>query len=64
MVMQYYPFLLMFVVFDVVSMFLFAWWIAFTKIPMSASLPILLFLFLLGAPLVYALQLALRRENW
>jgi NADH-quinone oxidoreductase subunit A len=64
LVMQYYPFLLMFVVFDVVSMFLFAWGIAFTKIPMSSSLPILLFLFLLGAPLVYALQLALRRENW
>lgn len=54
----------MFVVFDVVSMFLFAWGIAFTKMPMSSSLPVLLFLFLLGAPLAYALQLALRRENW
>ena len=64
LVMQYYPYLLMFVVFDVVSMFLFAWGISFTKIPLYGSFPILLFLFLLAAPLGYALHLALRRENW
>ena len=62
--MQYYPFVLMFVVFDVVGMFLFAWGISFTKIPISSSLMVLLFLLLLGAPLGYALRLALRRENW
>jgi NADH-quinone oxidoreductase subunit A len=62
--MQYYPFVLMFVVFDVVGMFLFAWGISFTKIPLSSSLMVVLFLVLLGAPLVYALRLALRRENW
>ena len=64
LVMQYYPYLLMFVVFDVVGMFLFAWGMSFTKIPLYASLPVLLFLFLLAAPLGYALHLALRRENW
>lgn len=64
LVMQYYPYLLMFVVFDVVSMFLFAWGISFEKAPLYGSFPVLLFLFLLAAPLGYALRLALRRENW
>ncbi len=64
LVMQYYPYLLMFVVFDVVGMFLFAWGMSYSRIPLSGSLLVLLFLFLLGAPLVYALQLALKRENW
>ena len=64
LVMQYYPYLLMFVVFDVAAMFLFAWGVSFTKIPLSASLLLVLFLLLLGAPLGYALQLALRKENW
>jgi NADH-quinone oxidoreductase subunit A len=62
--MQYYPYVLMFVVFDVVGMFLFAWGISFTQIPIGSSLMVLLFLLLLGAPLGYALRLALRRENW
>jgi NADH-quinone oxidoreductase subunit A len=63
-VMQYYPYLLMFVVFDVVGMFLFAWGISFATIPTSESLLVLLFLVLLGAPLAYALRLAFRREIW
>ena len=63
-VMQYYPYLLMFVVFDVVGMFLFAWGMSIANIPASGSLLVLLFLFLLGAPLGYALKMALRRENW
>lgn len=62
--MQYYPYLLMFVVFDVVGMFLFAWGISYAKIPYTGSFLVLLFLFLLGAPLGYALHLALRREFW
>jgi NADH-quinone oxidoreductase subunit A len=64
LVMQYYPYLLMFVVFDVVGMFLFAWGISFTSIPLSESIYVLLFVVLLGAPLGYALQLAKHRENW
>jgi len=54
----------MFVVFDVVGMFLFAWGISFRAIPAADSLMVLLFLILLGAPLGFALRLALRRENW
>lgn len=64
LVMQYYPYLLMFVVFDVVGMFLFAWGISFRRMPFNASVLIVLFIVLLGAPLAYALQLALNRENW
>jgi NADH-quinone oxidoreductase subunit A len=64
LVMQYYPFLLMFVVFDVVGMFLFAWGISIRETPLSGSLLVLLFLVLIGAPLGYALHLALHRENW
>jgi len=63
-VMQYYPYLLMFVVFDVVGMFLFAWGMSFADIPAADSFFVLLFLFLLGAPLGYALKMALNRENW
>jgi len=64
LVMQYYPYLLMFVVFDVVGMFLFAWGISFNAIPLSESIYVVLFVVLLGAPLGYALHLALHRENW
>jgi len=64
LVMQYYPYLLMFVVFDVVGMFLFAWGISFTQVPKEASAFVILFIVLLGAPLAYALKLALNRENW
>jgi NADH-quinone oxidoreductase subunit A len=64
LVMQYYPYLLMFVVFDVVAMFLFAWGISFTKMPLDASLPVILFLVLAAPPLGYALHLALHGENW
>jgi len=54
----------MFAVFDVAAMFLFAWGISFTKISLDASLPVILFLVLLAAPLGYALRLALNKENW
>ncbi|MGO9643452.1 MAG: NADH-quinone oxidoreductase subunit A [Candidatus Bathyarchaeia archaeon] len=64
LVMQYYPYLLMFVVFDVVAMFLFAWGISFTTMPLGSSFLVILFLILLAAPLGYALHLAVRKENW
>ena len=64
LVMQYYPYLLMFVVFDVVAMFLFAWGISFTRLTINSSRIVILFIVLLGAPLCYALQLALKKENW
>jgi len=62
--MQYYPYLLMFAVLDVASMFLFAWGMSIRITPVDASFNVLLFLFLLGGPLVYALSLATKRENW
>ena len=64
LVMQYYPYLLMFVVFDVVGMFLFAWGMSFSRIPIGSSVLVILFLVLIGAPLGYALHLAVRKENW
>ena len=64
LVMQYYPFLLMFVVFDVVGMFLFAWGVSFTKLTLESSSLVILFIVLLAAPLGYALHLALKKENW
>ncbi len=64
LVMQYYPYLLMFVVFDVVAMFLFAWGISFTTMPLDSSFLVILFLILLAAPLGYALHIALHKENW
>ena len=64
LVMQYYPYLLMFVVFDVVAMFLFAWGISFRRVTLSSSLLVILFIVLLVAPLGYALRLALNKENW
>ncbi len=64
LVMQYYPYLLMFVVFDVVAMFLFAWGISFTTMPLDSSFLVILFLILLAAPLGYALHLAVHKENW
>lgn len=65
LMMQYYPFLLIFVAMDVISMFLFAWattTIAFTTI--QSSLLIGLFLGIIFIPLAFALTLARRRELW
>ena len=42
--MQYYPYILMFVIFDVVAIFLYAWGSALLELPKSATLPMLGFL--------------------
>ncbi|MHB8566760.1 MAG: NADH-quinone oxidoreductase subunit A [Nitrososphaerales archaeon] len=62
LMMQYYPYLLIFVVFDVVSMFLVAWATAFIAIP--AALSIGLFLGVIFIPLGFAVYLAGKREIW
>ena len=62
--MQYYPYLIMFVAFDVVAMFLFTWGLAFTAISFSQDYLFLLFLAVLVAPLGYALYLSGQREIW
>ncbi|GBC75788.1 NAD(P)H-quinone oxidoreductase subunit 3 [archaeon HR06] len=64
LMMQYYSYLLMFVVFDVIIMFLFAWGITFKSFGLTGLTPILLFLSVIFITLGYALYLAGRRELW
>ena len=63
-IIQYYPYLLMFVVYDVVAMFLFAWALNIRSLGLSGTLPVVVFLVVLLVPLAYALRLANRPENW
>ena len=64
LIMQYYSYLIMFVIFDVTVMFLFAWGLAFTNIGIQSLVSLLPFLAVLLCPMAYALHLAGRRENW
>ena len=64
--MQYYAYLLMFIVFDVLGMFLYAWASAYK--PMALGLgsdwTVTLFIGMLFIPMAFALVLAGRRELW
>lgn len=62
--MQYYAYILMFVVFDVMSIFLYAWATALFSISRAATLPIIGFLAILFAAMGYALYLAGRKGIW
>jgi NADH:ubiquinone oxidoreductase subunit 3 (subunit A) len=65
LMMQYYAYLLIFVVLDVVSMFLFAWattTISFTSIETSIVMGI--FLGVIFIPLAYGLYLAGKKDLW
>ena len=65
LMMQYYPYLLIFVVMDVISMFLFAW--ATTTITMSSidtSLVMGIFLLVIFMALGFGLRLAGKKELW
>ncbi len=62
--MQYYAYLLMFVVFDVMSMFIFAWGASYVQIGFQSAGIITVFLAILFVPMGYALYLAGRRELW
>jgi NADH-quinone oxidoreductase subunit A len=64
--MQYYAYLLMFIVFDVLSMFLYAWAAAYRPMALgiSANLMVTLFMVMLFIPMAFALALAGRRELW
>jgi NADH-quinone oxidoreductase subunit A len=62
--MQYYPYLIMFIVFDVVAMFLFTWGLAFSSMSLSQNYLFLVFIAILVTPLGYASYLAARRELW
>ncbi len=62
--MQYYSYILMFVVFDVMSIFLYAWGSTFFSIPKEATLPMMAFLGIMFAAMGYALFLAGRKGIW
>ena len=62
--MQYYAYILMFVVFDVMSIFLYTWATSLFLIPRSATLPIMAFLGIMFAAMGYALYLAGRKGIW
>ena len=63
-IIQYYPYILMFVVYDVIAMFLFAWAINLRVLGAYGTIPIVIFMAVALPPLAYALHLANRRENW
>ena len=64
--MQYYAYLLMFIVFDVLGMFLYAWAAAYRPMALglSSDWTVTLFMGMLFVPMAFALVLAGRRELW
>ena|SRR5271157_84566 len=64
--MQYYAYLLMFIVFDVMAMFLYAWAASYQPLSLGLSSDWVLTLFMgvLFVPMGFALYLAGKRELW
>ena len=62
--MQYYAYILMFVVFDVMSIFLYAWGTSLLSIPKEATLSMIAFLGIMFAAMGYALYLSGRKGIW
>ena len=62
--MQYYSYILMFVVFDVMAIFLYVWAASLFSIPRIATLPIMAFLGIMFAAMAYALYLSGRKGIW
>lgn len=58
LVMQYFAFLLLFLIFDVVSMFLYAWGASFLTFTPSDSIYVLILLLLLLPPIYLTLKVA------
>ena len=63
-IIQNYPYILMFVVYDVIAMFLFAWALDLRALGATGTVPVLTFMVVALVPLAYALHLAGQRENW
>ena len=63
-IIQYYPYILMFVVYDVIAMFLFAWALDLRVLGGAGTVPVLVFMVVALPPLAYALHLANQRESW
>ena len=62
--MQYYAYILMFVIFDVVAIFLYAWGSTILYLPKEATLPIIGFLGIIFAAMAFALYQSGRRDIW
>jgi len=62
--MQYYAYILMFVIFDVMAIFLYAWGSALLDLPKEATLPILAFLGIMFAAMAFALYQSRRKNIW
>ncbi len=62
--MQYYAFILMFVVFDVMAIFLYAWGSTILNLEKTATLPIIAFLGIMFAAMAFALYQSKRRNIW
>ncbi len=62
--MQYYPYILMFVIFDVMAIFLYAWGSTLLELPKESTLPILAFLGIMFAAMAFALYQTKRKNIW
>ena len=62
--MQYYAYILMFVIFDVMAIFLYAWGSILLDLPKEATLPILAFLGIMFAAMAFALYQTKRKNIW
>ena len=62
--MQYYAYILMFVIFDVMAIFLYALGSTLLDLPKEATLPILAFLGIMFAAMAFALYQTKRKNIW
>ena len=62
--MQYYAYVLMFVVFDVMAIFLYAWGSTILNLERTATLPIIAFLGIMFGAMAFALYQSQRRDIW
>jgi len=62
--MQYYAYILMFVIFDVMAIFLYAWGSTILNLPRTATLPIIAFLAIMFGAMTFALYQSQRRNIW
>ncbi len=62
--MQYYAYILMFVIFDVMAIFLYAWGSVILNLPRTATLPIMAFLAIMFGAMAFALYQSQRRDIW
>jgi len=62
--MQYYAYIFMFVIFDVMAIFLYAWGSTLLDLPKESTLPILAFLGIMFAAMAFALYQTKRKYIW